>query len=55
MTYKGRDGKIYYYSMNGQNGNVYGELPIDYKKVGILSGAVSLLVFLLGLIGGFFL
>ena len=55
VTYKGRDGKIYYYSMNGQNGNVYGELPIDYKKVGILSGAVSLLVFLLGLIGGFFL
>lgn len=55
VTYKGRDGKIYFYSMNGQNGNVYGELPIDYKKVWILSGIVAFAVFLLGLMGGFFL
>lgn len=55
VTYKGRDGKFYYYSMNGQNGKVYGELPIDLKKVWILSGIVSVTVFLLGLIGGFFI
>ncbi len=55
VTYKGRDGKMYYYSMNGQNGAVYGELPIDYKKVWMLSGMVFLVVFLLGLAGGFFL
>lgn len=55
VTYKGRDGKMYYYSMNGQNGAVYGELPIDYKKVWMLSGMVYLVVFLLGLAGGFFL
>lgn len=55
VTYKGKDGKIYYYSMNGQNGNVYGELPIDYKKVWTLSGVISAAVFILGLIGGFFL
>ncbi len=46
---------MYYYSMNGQNGAVYGELPIDYKKVWMLSGMVFLVVFLLGLAGGFFL
>lgn len=55
VTYKGKDGKVYYYSMNGQNGNVYGELPIDYKKVWTLSGIISAAVFVLGLIGGFFL
>lgn len=55
VTYKGKDGKLYYYSMNGQNGNVYGELPIDYKKVFGLSFIIFAIVFLLGLIGGFFL
>ena len=55
VTYKGKDGKIYYYSMNGQNGRVSGELPIDYKKVWALSGIIFIVVFILGLIGGFFL
>ncbi len=55
VTYKGKDGKMYYYSMNGQTGNVSGELPIDYKKVGLLGLAVFLAVFLLGLTGGYFL
>lgn len=30
LTYKARNGKLYYYSMNGQTGKVCGELPIDY-------------------------
>lgn len=55
VTYKGKDGKMYYYSMNGQTGSVYGELPIDYKKVWMSGGIVSVLVFILGLIGGFLL
>ncbi len=55
VTYKGKNGKIYYYSMNGQSGTVYGELPIDYKKVWFLSAMISAIVFILGLIGGFFL
>ena len=25
VTYKGKDGKIYYYSMNGQTGKVFGD------------------------------
>lgn len=52
VTYKGRDGKMYYYSMNGQNGKVYGELPIDNQKVCILGAVIFVIVFLLGLLGG---
>lgn len=55
VTYKGKNGTTYYYAMNGQNGKVYGELPIDYKKVWILGGLISAVVLALGLIGGFFL
>lgn len=55
VTYKGRDGKIYYYSMNGQDGKVYGELPIDFKKVWKLGGIISAIVMILGLIGGYLL
>lgn len=53
ITYKGRNGKIYYYSMNGQTGEVCGELPIDHKKLGLVSGGVSAAILILGLIGGF--
>lgn len=55
LTYKGRNGKLYYYSMNGQTGKNFGELPVDYKKVGILGGIVALVVLLLCLIGGYLL
>ena len=55
ITYKGKNGKIYYYSMNGQNGKVYGELPVDYKKVCMLGGVIALVVLLLFLIGGYFI
>lgn len=53
LTYKARNGKMYYYSMNGQTGKVCGELPIDYKKLALVSGIVAAVVFVLGLIGGF--
>ncbi len=55
MTCRGRNGKLYYFSMNGQNGAVYGELPVDYKKVGLLSFFVFLVVLLLFLAGGYLL
>ncbi len=55
VTYKGRNGKTYYYSMNGQDGKVYGELPIDYKKVWTLGGIIFVAVLILGLIGGYLL
>lgn len=50
VTYKGSNGKIYYYSMNGQNGKTFGELPIDRKKVlaiGILIGAIVFVIMLI--------
>lgn len=53
ITYKGRNGKIYYYSMNGQTGEVCGELPVDHKKLALVSGGVSAAIFILGLMGGF--
>lgn len=55
ITYKGHDGKIYYYSMNGQTGKVCGELPVDRKKLALSSILTGLGVLIVGLIGGFFL
>ena len=33
LTYKGRDGKIYYFSINGQTGKTCGVLPVDSSKL----------------------
>ncbi len=55
LTYPGKNGKVYYYSMNGQTGKVCGELPIDWKKV-VLTGLIVFgAVLILGLLGGRFL
>lgn len=53
LTYKGKNGKLYYYSLNGQTGKIYGELPIDYKRVSLLAGAVALIVLVFFLIVGY--
>lgn len=55
LTYRGRNGKMYYYAINGQTGKVCGELPVDYTKLGVVSAVISAAVFLLGLLGGFLL
>ncbi len=55
ITYKGGDGKMYYFSMNGQTGEVCGELPIDHKKLALVSVGTALLILVVGLIGGFLL
>lgn len=55
LTYKAKNGKIYYYSMNGQTGKVSGELPIDYARVTIVSAVCAAAALALALIGGFFL
>ena len=55
ITYKGRNGNIYYYSMNGQTGKVCGELPVDRRKLGFVSTLVGVAVLILGLIGGYFI
>lgn len=33
VTYKAKDGKIYYFSINGQSGKTCGELPVDNSKL----------------------
>ena len=38
--------------MNGQTGKVCGELPVDYKKLTLVSGIISAAVLVLGLLGG---
>lgn len=54
ITYRGKNGKIYYYSMNGQTGKVCGELPVDHGKLALVSGLAALGVLVFGLLGGFF-
>lgn len=55
LTYHGKDNKIYYYSMNGQTGKVWGKLPIDYKKVMLTAFGFACTVLVAGLLGGYFL
>ncbi len=55
LTYQGRDGNIYYYSMNGQTGGVYGELPIDKGRIWGFAAVVALIVLAIALIGGYFI
>ena len=56
LTYKARDGKIYYFSINGQTGKTCGELPVDQNKLIMLflKVFIPMLIALL-LILGFFL
>lgn len=55
VTYKGKDGKIYYYSLNGQDGKVFGELPVDYPKVWTTASIIAGVTFVISLIGGLIL
>ena len=56
LTYNDKArGKIYYFALNGQTGKVCGELPVDNKKLIILFLSVFLPLFVLLLIGGYFL
>ncbi|MEG2814028.1 MAG: TFIIB-type zinc ribbon-containing protein, partial [Oscillospiraceae bacterium] len=53
LTYKGKDGKIYYYSMNGDTGKMCGKLPIDSKKLWGLFAAITLPLFVILTIVGY--
>lgn len=58
LTYKGRDNKTYFYTMNGQTGKVTGVLPLDSKKLtGVMAGISAALSVIVGLVvlGGMFL
>lgn len=54
LTYP-KNGKTYYYAMNGQTGKVCGVLPVDWGKLLLVSGLLTVLLFLLLFLGGCFL
>ncbi|MEG2296524.1 MAG: TFIIB-type zinc ribbon-containing protein [Clostridium sp.] len=57
LTYKdkGHGDKLYYFAMNGQSGKICGVLPVDYKRLAVLFSAVFFPLFILCLIGGYFI
>ena len=55
LTYRERGNQVYYFAMNGQTGEIIGKLPVDRKKMAILSAVIFLAVFGLLLLGGFLL
>lgn len=55
VTYRGKDQKIYYYAMNGQSGKISGDFPVADGKLLLVSVLCGLVVFLLALMGGYFL
>ena len=56
LTYNDKArGKIYYFALNGQTGKVWGELPVDNKKLAVLFLGVVLPLLILFLTGGYFL
>ena len=57
VTYRADDENksAFYYAMNGQTGKVSGVLPISYKRLGIVSGAIFAATTILALIGAYFL
>lgn len=55
LTYRDKNGKIYYYAMNGQNGNVFGNLPISFGKLFAVCGGVFALLSAIFWIVGWFM
>lgn len=54
VTYKYKD-KIYPFAINGQTGKTFGKLPTSKGKLAILAAIITLAVFIIGTIGGYFL
>lgn len=55
VTYRGRDGKTYFYAMNGQSGKVSGDFPIAQGKLVLVSAICGIAAFLLMIAGGYFI
>lgn len=53
LTYKGADGKMYYYAMNGQTKKVCGVLPLDKKRMTAFFFGIFVPVLILMLLGGY--
>lgn len=55
VTYHDKNGKVYYYAMNGQTGKTSGILPISYSKLGLTSAGIFAIVAALLMIVGYFI
>ena len=55
MTYRGQDGKMYYFALNAQTGEIVGELPLSTKRLAGLFAGVAGVVSVLVMIGGMLL
>lgn len=55
LTYRGSDGKMYYYAMNGQTKKICGVLPVDKKRMAGLFLGIFFSLLILLLLGGYFL
>jgi hypothetical protein len=54
LTYQ-YQGKTFIYAVNGQTGKAYGELPVNQKKLSLVSGLIAAGVLVLAVIGGMLL
>lgn len=55
LTYKGGDGETYYYAMNGQTRKVSGTFPLAKERVIAFFFSIFVPVFILLMMGGYFL
>lgn len=55
LTYRAANKKMYYFAMNGQDGKVCGQLPVDRGRLLVLFASVAAPLFLLLLAGGYML
>lgn len=55
LTYRGRNNTMYYFAMNGQTGKVCGKLPVDNKKLFLVSLLLGLIIFVIAFLGGYLL
>lgn len=55
LTYKGGNGIVYFYSMNGQTGKICGKLPLSRPKLFACCGAIFAILSALLMLGGYFL
>ena len=51
LTYRNKGDEVYYYAMNGQTGKISGRLPINGKKLWIMSACFTLGAALVMMIG----
>lgn len=55
LTYQNKN-ELYYFSMNGQTGEICGRLPLDYRKLtAVCTGIFAAVTILITLLGGFLL